>query len=389
MPTASPERTLVALSGGVDSSVAAALLADAGHELIGVTLRFWSCEEAPAEGQRSCCGIDGTSAARAAAGALDIPHYVVDCRKVFDERVLRPAWEEYARGRTPSPCVLCNAEVKFGHLLGLARRRFGAARVATGHHARITRCGDGPLSSRGPIRQGPALLRGADPDKDQSYFLFALTAEQLDAACFPVGRMTKQQVRQEARRRGLPNAERVESQDACLVSADGAGFGETLRRRFGGPLRPGAIVNTEGLRLGDHQGVHNFTIGQRKGLGVALGRPAFVRSLDAARAEIVLTDRPGDLLSEGFTATGASWLRPPERAPGWDGEGFEAEVQIRYRHAAAAARITVQGADAERVVVRFATAQRAVTPGQAAVFYSKERVVGGAWIERPSGEDER
>jgi tRNA-uridine 2-sulfurtransferase len=376
MPPVSPERTLVALSGGVDSSVAAALLADAGDEqLVGVTLRLWSCEEAPAEGQRSCCGIDGTSAARAAAGALDIPHYVVDCREVFDERVLRPAWEEYARGRTPSPCVLCNAEVKFGHLLGLARRRFGATRVATGHHARITRS-----------QEGPALLRGADPVKDQSYFLFALSTEQLDAACFPVGRMTKQQVREEARRRGLPNAERVESQDACLVSADGAGFGETLRRRFEGPLRPGAIVSPDGARLGDHQGVHNFTIGQRKGLGVALGRPAFVRSLDAARAEVVLTDRPEDLLAAGFSATDASWLLPPERAPGWDGEGFEAEVQIRYRHAPVAARIAVQGADGRRVVVRFATAQRAVTPGQAAVFYSGERVLGGAWIERTIDE---
>jgi tRNA-specific 2-thiouridylase len=375
MPAATSERTLVALSGGVDSAVAAALLADEGHELIGVTLRFWSCEEAPTEGQRSCCGIDGTSAARAAAGELGIPHYVVDCREVFDDRVLRPAWEEYARGRTPSPCVLCNAEVKFGHLLGLARRRFGAARVATGHHARITRS-----------EEGPALLRGADPDKDQSYFLFALSAEQLDAACFPVGRMTKQQVRQEARRRGLPNAERVESQDACLVSADGAGFGETLRRRFDGPLRPGAIVNPEGLRLGHHQGIHNFTIGQRKGLGVALGRPAFVRSLDAARAEVVLTDRPDDLLAAGFSATEASWLRRPDLARGWDGEGFEAEVQIRYRHTPVPARITVQGADGRRVVVRFAIAQRAVTPGQAAVFYSGERVLGGAWIERTIDE---
>jgi tRNA-specific 2-thiouridylase len=354
-------RVVVAMSGGVDSSVAAAVLVERGHEVIGVTLQLWPCESTTAPG--SCCGGDGISAARAAADQLGIPHHVIDCREHFASRILRPAWEEYAGGRTPNPCVACNREIKFGLLSSEAAQRYSAQIVATGHHARIER------------RDGmPALLRGRDPGKDQSYFLHSLTVEQLARTLLPVGSLTKDAVRDLARDLRLPNAERRESQDACIGS-DEAGFAETLRQRLGHAMPAGAILDIAGRRLGTHAGVHHFTVGQRRGLGVALGRPAYVVRIDSERAEVVVSDDPDHLKAGGLVAGRVNWLVPREEDP------LEAEVQIRYRHTPVPARVTVEQ-NSNTALVHFHEPQRAVTPGQAVVFYRGERVIGGGSIER-------
>lgn len=353
------QRVVVAMSGGVDSSMAAALLQQQGYQVIGVTLRLWPCEEGSPSG--SCCGVDGVSWARAAAGQLGIPHYVIDCRQAFERNVLTPAWRDYARGRTPSPCINCNSSIKFGLLGEHAQRRFSARWLATGHYARI-------LETSGQ----PTLYRGTDVNKDQSYFLFSLSRKQREMCLFPLGSLTKQEVRDRARNLGLPNAERSESQDACLGLGD-EGFAEALRQRFGESPRAGAILTSRGQRLGTHNGIHRFTIGQRRGLGVATGRRAYVLSIDAASGDVVISDNPEDLDTPGLVANGVVWQTAP--GPGQ----LEAEVQIRYRHLPAAARVHWDGDGSARV--RFEQPQRAVTPGQAAVFYQGQRLLGGGWIE--------
>lgn len=360
-------RVLVAMSGGVDSSVAAALLLEQGHEVIGLTLRLWPCEGDKSAGENSCCGLGGVAEARAAAGVLGIPHYVVDAHARFEHLVLRPAWEAYRQGLTPNPCVDCNHAIKF-HLLQEHAHRLDARFVATGHHARLERTGP----------TGLALLRGQDPEKDQSYFLFGLTRAQLELTLLPVGRLTKAEVRQRARELGLPNAERAESQDACLGNGQ-RGFAEALRRQFDAPPRPGAIVDREGRPLGRHDGIHRFTIGQRKGLGVARGQRAYVTAIHADRAEVTISEDVRDLESDALVATDLRWLVPPPAAP------FEAEVQIRYRHRPARARVSLDAAG--RASVCFAEPQRAVTPGQAAVFYHGQQVLGGGWIAGASEEE--
>jgi tRNA-specific 2-thiouridylase len=365
-----PERIVVALSGGVDSAVAAALLRELGHELVALTLRFWLCDEGARGGSGraapGCCGLDGVEQARAVAAALAIPHYVVDCRERFERDVLRPAWDDYQRGRTPNPCVLCNERIKFGLLLEQAAR-LGAARVATGHYARIAEDAAG----------APALLRGRDAAKDQSYFLFALGPEQLARARFPVGELTKGEVRAAARRLALPNAERAESQDACLGEGRPGerGFAEALRRRFDAAPRPGPILDADGRPIGEHGGLHQFTVGQRRGLGVALGQRAWVAALDAERAAVTLVPDERALAARALETGALHWLVPPAARPA------RALVQLRYRHPAAPARLELDP-DGTRARVHFDEAQRAVTPGQAAVLYDGERVLGGGWIER-------
>jgi tRNA-specific 2-thiouridylase len=356
----SSRRVLVALSGGVDSAVAAALLQQEGCEVIGVTLRLRPCDRPGAE--RSCCGIGAVEQARAVAGRLGIHHFVLDCRQMFSERVLRPAWEEYHRGRTPNPCIRCNAEIKFGLLLERARA-LGAAAVATGHHARIE-----PLPGG-----GWALRRGVDPRKDQSYFLYAVPPGRWPEILFPVGRMTKEEVRRRARELGLPNAERPESQDACL-GVGPSGFAEALRELFGGPARAGRLCTTDGRVLGEHQGIHRFTIGQRRGLGVALGKPAYVVRIEEQTGDVVLSCDPQHLLAQGLLAEQACWQLPPPAS------GFAAEVQIRHAHRAVPAWIT-PGAGGV-IHVAFEQPQRAVAPGQAAVLYQGDRLLGGAVIRR-------
>jgi len=352
------------MSGGVDSSVAAALLQRQGYEVVGTTLRLYDCEEKQSE--RSCCGLSGVAEARAAAGRLNIPHYVIDGQQLFERRVLRDAWRQYARGFTPNPCVRCNEWMKFGLLFEQAAK-LGATYVATGHHARVIR--DDRSSEAGSLR--PKLCRGQDPAKDQSYFLFSLTLEQLAISLLPIGAMTKQQVRSVAREIGLPNADRLESQDACI--AQRRDLAEALRQRFGGSRRPGLLRDATGRVLGQHDGIHRFTVGQRKGLGVALGERQYVLSIDAATGDVVVGEDK-QLEANGLRATNVSWLVevPTEQA-------VDVEVQIRYRHRAVPAVVVRQRQGVAEV--RFASPQRAVSPGQAAVFYQGDQVIGGGWIE--------
>ncbi len=352
---------LVAMSGGVDSSVAAALLMQAGHEVIGVTLQLLPCDQAGRV--RSCCGYESAPRAREVACQLGIPHYVLDCQAEFDETVLRPSWEEYSWGCTPNPCVWCNQRIKFGRLLDFASD-LGADRVATGHHARIVRD-----RSQGP----PVLMRGRDPNKDQSYFLHSLDERQLDRAQLPVGELTKDRVRRIATELGLGCASSPESQDACFVS-DGSSFAESLRLRFGRPARRGTIVDDRDRRVGEHPGIHHFTIGQRKGLGVALGSPAWVRSIDPKTAVVRLTTDPAALLSGSLVASDVRF--GPCFA---EFDSGRCQVQIRYRHPPADASVTRLSEG--RALVEFDTPQRAVTPGQAAVLYQGERVIGGGRID--------
>jgi len=347
------ETVVVAMSGGVDSSAVAGLLVRRGCRVVGATLVM-------APGDAS----DAVSQARATAEALGIEHRTVDCAAAFREQVLAPSWCEYDRGRTPSPCVVCNDRIKFRTLAALADD-VGAGKIATGHYARVEPDPDG---------HGVALLRGVDAEKDQSYFLHALSDEHLGRALFPLGALTKGGVRAIARDMGLPNAERAESQDACFAGGETC-FAEALRRSFGGRARGGAIVGTDGRELGRHDGVHRYTIGQRKGLGLALGGRAYVCRIDGDTGRVVLSEDPADLESAGLEASGFRWI---------GGSGptgpFRCEAQIRYRHRAARATAEILGGGLLRVL--FDEKVRAVAPGQAVVLYRGDRVLGGGWIER-------
>ena len=354
--TSSP-RALVAMSGGVDSSVAAAAMVNEGYHVVGVTLRLWSCDDASTES--SCCNAEAVGMARAVADRLGIRHEIIEGLDTFDRQVLQPSWTEYSRGRTPNPCVLCNPAVKLGLLLDRADE-IEAEWVATGHHAR-TRWNQGRSE----------LWRGADPDKDQSYFLFRLEPTQLDRAMFPVGGLTKADVRDVARQLKLPNAERADSQDACFAGG-GEVFAEALRLRYGAEGRAGAIVDVNGNVLGSHDGIHLFTVGQRRGLGISLGRAAYVVAIDAAASLVVVSTDAEDLLTSGLEASAVHWLG----APSLD---RPLQVQIRYRHQPVGAVARLLGDDRIRVI--FDQPQRAVTPGQAAVFYDGDRVLGGGWID--------
>lgn len=359
------ERIVAAMSGGVDSSVAAALLLGQGFEVMGITLQLQACSEtAPGN---SCCGADGVAQARAAAGHLGIAHYVLDCREAFERKVLLPSWQEYRRGRTPNPCVICNEQIKFGVLLDYAKR-LGAEKIATGHYARI-----------GARKDGRAfILRGADVRKDQSYFLFAVDSGKLSKALFPVGGYSKETVRDMARRMGLRNADRMESQDACFSTKE-TGYAEILRQRFNQGASPGPILDETGRLLGMHEGIHRFTIGQRRGIGVALGSPAWVKSIDPERCAVFLTTTKERLAAWGLIATGVGWhaLTPKFKR-------LRCSVQVRYNQAPVSAIVERQ--EQNTVLVRFDRPVTAVCPGQAAVFYSGARLLGGGWIDRAMDE---
>lgn len=343
-------RVIVAMSGGVDSSVAAAFCLDLGWEVIGVTLQL---QEALA------MSGEAVAAAQAVCRHLGVPHQVLDLREAFREEVLRPAWEEYACGRTPNPCTRCNPRIKFGRLLALADT-LGADGIVTGHHARVLH----PAT-------GPELRRGSDPAKDQSYFLFGLSLGQLARINFPVGEMTKPQVREEARRRGLPTAERKESQDACFT-VPGETCADTLARLFAAASPVGVLRDPAGHELGRHGGVHHFTIGQRRGLGVALGQRAFVTGIDGRSGDIQLSLDPADLDCVRFSVAELNWLVPPAT------ETIRCLVQIRYRQIPVPALVRLDGArGAEMILDR---PERGVAPGQAAVCYDGDRVLGGGSI---------
>jgi len=361
----------VAMSGGVDSSAVAAMLAAEGHTVIGLTMQLWNQRRLPevaAEGAAGrCCSLDDVYDARRVAEQIGIPYYVVNFEQQFEERVVKPFVEEYLAGRTPIPCTLCNNYVKFDKFFEMADA-VGAGRVATGHYARIQFD-----EASGRWR----LLRGVDPAKDQTYFLFGLTQAQLARTLFPLGGMTKPEVRERARALGLAVAEKNDSQEICFVpNGDYAAFLNAYLKEKGAPEADarGAIVTAAGERLGEHEGVHNFTVGQRRGLGIARGEPLYVIATDPAR-KLVVVGGNDELLRERFFAAQVNWVSvaPIERAT-------PAQVKIRNKHAAAAATLYPTG-DAARVEVVFEQPQRAVTPGQAAVFYAGDVVLGGGWIE--------
>jgi tRNA-specific 2-thiouridylase len=354
---------VVGMSGGVDSSVAAALLVEAGHEVVGITLRTAPWAEPDDEPARfgSCCSPATASGARAVARQLGIRYYLLNHEREFASLVIDDFTREYRRGRTPSPCVVCNREVKFGTLLRRALA-WEADGVATGHYARLVRA---------PGRDGVRLCRARDRQKDQSYFLWPLTQAQLERACFPIGELTKAEVRARARALGLATAETPESQELCFVQGDYRAF---LRERAPEAFRAGPIVDGEtGREVGVHAGLGAYTIGQRKGLGAGDGR-RYVIGLDPGRNAVVVGPREA-LEAPGLEARAVNWIAgaPPPAA---------LQVEARIRHNAPLVPARVEPGAPGEATVRFETRQRAVTPGQSVVFYQGDVVLGGGIIHR-------
>ncbi len=349
------------MSGGVDSSVAAAMLMGEGAEVIGVTLKFFDCDKV-SEKKKSCCGTEDRRQVLNVCEHLGIRHYFLDMKDVFSEKVLKKCWEEYASGRTPNPCVLCNRYLKFGSLIEYAKS-LGADGIITGHYAKIARNCDGR----------PTLSRGDDKNKDQSYFLSLVKSDDLEMTFTPLGSMNKKQVRKMASELALPNSEKKESQDAC-VGLIGENFSETLRRIFGAEAKSGKFLDMEGREIGEHNGIHNFTVGQRRGFGKGFGKPVFVKSINPA-GDVTLTENERDLFSKELVVRGVNWLMPEFSRK----KSFIAKTQIRYRHDAAESEVTVLNNESVKVV--FLEAQRAVSPGQAAVFYADDTVIGGGIID--------
>ncbi|MDO8615911.1 MAG: tRNA 2-thiouridine(34) synthase MnmA [Dehalococcoidia bacterium] len=361
MATDMPQpRVVVAMSGGVDSSVAAGLLLEQGYEVIGVTMRLWTAEDAgAARHHKRCCSVEDTDDARAAADVLGIRHYVLNLEREFAEGVVAPFVREYARGRTPNPCLACNDRVKFRPLLERALA-LGAGFLATGHYARVRRRDGRPAQ----------LWRAADPSKDQSYVLYTLRQPELERTLFPVGEYTKAHVRRLARRWRLPNAAKPDSADICFIPS--GNYRAFVRDRA--ETRPGDIVDIEGRTLGRHEGIVNYTVGQRKGLPARAGAgPLFVTGLDADAGRVVVGP-PEELMAEGLLADEVTFVsgRPPQAGTA------RIAARIRYRSEAAPARLRLL--PDRRAEVRFERPQRAVTPGQAVVFYRGDRVLGGGAI---------
>ena len=349
--------TIVAMSGGVDSSVAAARLAEAGRNLIGVSLQTY--DHAPDRGFGRCCSPDDFRDARRVAGKLEIPYYVFDEEEIFRAAVIDPFIDAYRKGMTPSPCVLCNSQVKFGSLREKANA-LGAWTIATGHYARIERAGG-----------RSHLLRARDRRKDQSYFLFDLNQDQLARAEFPVGDLTKDDVRAEARRLGLAVADKPESQEICFI--EGSSYREFVEEKAGDLGPAGEIVTTAGERIGAHAGIGGFTVGQRKGIGIASSDPLYVIAIEPAAGQVVV-GAAEELLSEACTVSRVNWIEDIG-----SGDAVTCDVQIRHRHPGARARVVAR--EGRRADIVFDLPQRAVSPGQAAVFYDGDRVLGGGWID--------
>jgi tRNA-uridine 2-sulfurtransferase len=353
-------KVLVAMSGGVDSSVAAALLVEQGHRVIGATMKTFCYTESNSTG-KTCCGLDGILDARRVAATLDIPHYVFDMEEAFGRAVIDDFVDEYAAGRTPNPCVRCNSNTKIPDLLRRGRL-LGCDCIATGHYARIERGRDGAAR----------VLRGVDRDKDQTYFLWGVPAGVLPHLAFPVGELTKREVRERARTLGLATADKPESQEICFVpTGDYATF---LARRLGddhAALTPGALVTSSGEVVGEHAGYAHYTVGQRKGLGGGRGRPLYVLGVRPATNEVVVGSSE-ELFRNDVAVADLNWVADPPHI------GEAVHVQLRHRAGAAPARVLAR--TTERLTLQLSQPQRAVTPGQSAVVYRGEEMIGGGRI---------
>ena len=365
------ETIAVAMSGGVDSSTVAAMLKSEGYNLVGLTLQLWNQRRLagrpgmPETSEGRCCSLDDVYDARRVAEHLGIPYYVVNQQDRFEHDVVQPFVQEYLSGRTPVPCTLCNNHLKFAQLLDTARQ-IGAERIATGHYAR---------NEYDPVRDRWILKRPADASKDQTYFLFGLTQQQLSRSLFPLGGYRKPDVRSIAEQQGLALANKPDSQEICFIPGGDykqfldaylADRGETM------PDTSGDLVTTAGEVVGHHEGIHNFTVGQRKGLGMATGSALYVIGINGADRKIVVGSSE-DLTSKTLRANRLNWISIL-RVEG----AMRLQVKIRHRHEAAWASLEMSGEDV--VTVTFDQPQRAVTPGQAAVFYDGDEVAGGGWI---------
>ena len=367
------ETIAVAMSGGVDSSAVAALLRAEGHNLVGLTLQLWNQrrlaghEGMPEQVQGRCCSIDDVYDARRVAEQLDIPYYLVNQQARFEADVVKPFVADYLAGRTPIPCTLCNNHIKFDSLLTTARG-IGASRIATGHYAR---------NRFDPARNRWILSRPADRSKDQTYFLFGLTQDQLAHTLFPLGEMQKPHVRELATEAGLAVAGKPDSQEICFIpggdySAFLAAYLDEQKEPM--PDTSGALVTTTGEVVGAHAGIHSFTVGQRKGLGLSSPNPLYVLSIDPEDHHVTV-GRDEDLYTRELVADRLNWITIPGLPAG---EEIRVDIKIRHRHEPAPA--TLRRLDPEHIVATFDDPQRAVTPGQAAAFYQGDEVVGGGWI---------
>ena len=352
-------RVVVGMSGGVDSSATAALLLEQGFDVVGITLKLWP-QDCVSRAEDKCCGPQAVTDARAVCHKLGVPYYLIDEAEQFQTKVIKYFADEYKAGRTPNPCVMCNQNLKFGRLIERADQ-LGAQFIATGHFARLERSQDGTRV---------LLKRGRDLRKDQSYFLFSLRQDQLSRAMFPLGEKTKSDTREVARHCNLKTADKEESMEICFVPDND--YGRFLQQANLAQKHKGEIVDLRGTLLGHHDGIEFYTIGQRKGLGISSAKPLYVVELDAEHNRVVVGD-DSELDRDEFSVDRCNWI-PFDQPP----ETLEVTAKIRYNHPGATATVTPQPGG--RAKVKLHSPQRAITPGQAAVFYQDDLVVGGGWI---------